>query len=86
VNFPSHGTPEFWELYRLLPQEIRQLAQKNYQIWRSEPFHPSLNFKKISQGKWSVRIGIHYRAIGQFEGKGFVWGWIGSHADYDRLA
>ncbi len=47
--------------------------------------HPSLHFKKIGGSKWSVRIGIYYRTIGKFEGDSFVWDWIGTHADYDRL-
>jgi len=86
VTFPSRGTPEFWKLYRQLPAEIRKLARKNYQLWKAAPFHPSLNFKKVGQGKWSVRIGIHFRALGTFESDGFAWAWIGSHAEYDRLA
>jgi hypothetical protein len=86
VSFPSRGTPEFWKLYGSLPREVRKLAGKNYQLWSHEPFHPSLNFKKINRGKWSVRVGIHYRAVGKFEGNGFAWDWIGTHAEYDRLA
>jgi hypothetical protein len=86
VTFPSRATPEFWKLYRHLPPEARNLARKNYQLWREEPFHPSLNFKKIGRGKWSVRVGIHYRAVGKFEGSSFVWDWIGTHGEYDRLA
>jgi len=72
VSFRSRGTPEFWQLYRNLPSKVRKLARKNYQLWHAEPFHPSLNFKKIGRGKWSVRIGIHYRAIGKVEGSGFA--------------
>lgn len=86
MTFASRTTPEFWKLYQNLPSEIRKLARKNYQIWREEPFHPSLNFKKIGRGKWSARVGIHYRAVGKFERDTFVWDWIGSHAEYDRLA
>ena len=67
------------------PARARELARKNYQLWREEPFYPSLNFKKIGGGKWSVRVGIHYRAVGKFEGSGFVWDWIGTHGEYDRL-
>jgi hypothetical protein len=85
VTFPSRATPEFWELYRRLPVEVRKLARKNYQIWRKKAFHPSLNFKKIGRGKWSARVGIHYRAAGKFEGSSFVWDWIGTHEEYNRL-
>jgi len=37
--------------YRDLPPDVRKLARKNYQLWREEPFYPSLNFKKIGGGK-----------------------------------
>jgi hypothetical protein len=31
--------------------------------------------------------GLHYRATGRFSTGGiFVWDWIGTHAEYDRLA
>ena len=32
------------------------------------------------------RVGIHYRAIGHFVKDGFLWEWIGTHGEYDRLA
>jgi hypothetical protein len=85
VIFPSRATPEFWKLYRDLPAEVRSLARKNYQLWREHPFHSSLKFKKIGREKWSVRVGIHYRAVGKFERDIFVWDWIGTHGEYDRL-
>ena len=35
---------------------------------------------------WSVRIGIHYRAVGiKPYASEIVWFWISSHADYDKL-
>jgi hypothetical protein len=33
----------------------------------------------------SVRVGIHYRAVGHFVKDGFLWEWIGTHGEYDRL-
>jgi hypothetical protein len=44
----------------------------------------ALRFKKIDK-LWSVRVGIHYRALGADRPEGVVWFWIGSHADYDKL-
>jgi len=58
------------------------LADKNYDILKKDPKHPSLRFKKIGK-LWSVRVGIYYRALGIEED--IVWFWIGSHADYDKL-
>jgi hypothetical protein len=82
----SLAAPAFWDLYCALPEEIRVLAEKNYQLWRSNPRHPSLQFKPIGKGFWSARIGAHYRALGRFEdGDTFIWIWIGTHADYNRF-
>jgi hypothetical protein len=86
VSFPSAGSPEFWEAYYKLPQPIRALARKNYRLWQRDPFHPSLNFKKVGGESWSVRVGDHYRAMGRFVEGVFLWEWIGTHGQYDRLA
>jgi hypothetical protein len=32
-----------------------------------------------------VRIGDHYRALADFDGEIFIWTWIGSHEDYNKL-
>lgn len=77
-------TAKFWQHYHALPSEIRKLADKNFSILKRDPYHPSLHFKQIDR-LWSVRVGIHYRALGLDSEKGVVWFWIGSHAEYDRL-
>jgi hypothetical protein len=84
VIIPSQGTSEFWRLYRALPTEARMLAQKNYRLWSANAFHPSLHFKSIGKVDWSARIGAHYRAVGKFSGKIFLWEWIGSHEEYNK--
>lgn len=86
MRFSATGTPEFWACYHKLPEDVRKLARKNYRLWSVEPFHPSLHFKKVSGGNWSARVGIHYRAIGKFMKNSFLWEWIGTHSEYDRLA
>jgi hypothetical protein len=78
------ASPQFWRLYRQLKPEVRALADKNFQLLKANPKHPSLHFKKIGR-LWSARIGAHYRALGLDKTEGVVWFWIGSHADYDRL-
>jgi hypothetical protein len=32
-----------------------------------------------------VRIGDRYRALADFDGETFIWTWIGSHEDYNKL-
>lgn len=86
MTFPSAGNPEFWACYYKLPEDVRRLARKTYRLWDAERFHPSLHFKKVRGENWSVRVGIHYRAMGKFVDGSFLWEWIGPHGEYDRLA
>ncbi len=79
--------PRFWRHYEKLPVEIRELADKNYELLKADPKHPSLHFKKVGakRGLWSARVGEHYRALGVEKPEGMVWFWIGTHAEYDGL-
>jgi len=83
----SQTTRQFRRLFSDLPSEVQQEAKRAYRLFRSNPAHPSLRFKKL-EGEdriYSVRIGLGYRALAVVEGNRAVWYWIGSHADYDRL-
>jgi hypothetical protein len=77
-------TPRFWEHYRNLPDEVRALADKNFRLMQSDPRHPSLQFKKVGK-VWSARVGLAHRALAVEDGEDFLWVWIGSHDDYDRM-
>jgi hypothetical protein len=78
------ASPRFWALYNALPDDVRELADKNYALLKSDPRHPSLRFKRIGE-LWSVRVGEHYRALGTDVKEGIYWVWIGTHAEYDKL-
>ena len=81
----NHFTsPDFWQLFYQLPQEVQDLARKNYELLKADPHHPSLRFKKVGD-YWSVRVGRGYRALATEVDGGLLWGWIGSHAEYDRI-
>ncbi len=43
----SRANARFWQAYRQLPPTLRTLARKNYRLWRQNPRHPSLRFKKV---------------------------------------
>jgi len=79
-----YTSSDFWALYWKLPPEIGELADKNYELLKANPRHPSLRLKRIEE-LWAVRAGQHYRAIGIDAPDGIQWIWIGSHADYDRF-
>ena len=51
------------------------------------PSHPALRFKSVhpTEPIFSVRVSLHYRAVGVREGDSMIWFWIGSHDEYDRL-
>jgi hypothetical protein len=74
----------FWDCYRDLPPDIQRLADEYYKLLKSDERHPSLHFKKVGRFR-SVRVGLHYRALGVEDGEDIVWFWIGHHAEYDRL-
>jgi hypothetical protein len=78
------ATPGFWHFYRLLPAAVRELADKNFALLRSDPHHPSLRLKRVG-AFWSARVGLRYRALARDRAEGLVWFWIGAHDDYDRL-
>lgn len=78
------ASPKFWQFYNALPSEIQKLADDNYQLLKQDSSHPSLHFKKVGKF-WSVRAGIHHRALAVEEGTDVVWFWIGRHDEYERL-
>jgi hypothetical protein len=83
----SVASRRFWDLFNALPADIQKLAVKNYHLWRSNPHHPSLHFRRLrgSPDRFSVRVGDHYRALGRLKANTMEWVWIGTHAEYDRL-
>ena len=59
----SHFTgPDFWHYCKRLPVDVQRNADKYFEFLKSDPRHPSLHLKKIGD-IWSVRAGLHYRAI-----------------------
>ena len=77
-------SPVFWECYENLPVSIQELADKNFDLLKVNPKHPSLQLKKVGR-YWSVRVGLKYRAVAVEVEQGLLWIWIGTHAEYDKL-
>ena len=78
------ATRRFWDCYRALLPEVQRLADENFELLKSDARHPSLHFKKTGRF-WSVRAGLHYRALAAEDGPDVVWFWIGHHSEYDKL-
>lgn len=60
------------------------MADKNFELLKSNPRHPSLHLKKVGRF-WSARIGTGHRAVAVEQESVLVWFWIGDHDEYDRL-
>jgi hypothetical protein len=48
------ASPKFWACYKTLSKDVRDLADKNFDLLKANPKHPSLHFKQIGN-LWSVR-------------------------------
>ena len=83
----SKTTRRFRELYKKLPENIKQSARDSYKLFRQNSRHPSLRFKKVHATLriFSVRISLDYRAVGLVENDELLWFWIGAHKDYEKL-
>ena len=83
----SSVTRSFQMQFRKLPAEVKKSAAKTYGLWRDNPRHPGLQYKRISQSQpvYSIRIGIGYRALGLVDRNHATWFWIGTHAEYDTM-
>jgi hypothetical protein len=80
-----YAAPSFWRAYHQLPEQVRALADKQFQLLKANPQHPSLHFKRVGRF-YSARVGAHYRTLAVDAPDGILWFWIGSHAEYDRIA
>src|ERR1700722_11410209 len=82
----SSTTRGFRIAYADLPEGVQRKARLAYQLFRENPYYPSLQFKKVDEPNiYSVRVGLGYRALGIMNGAEIVWIWIGSLTEYDKL-
>ena len=77
-------TARFWSCFETLPHTVQETARKKYELLKNNPQHPSLHFKRIGKF-WSARCGINYRALAVPDDDDFIWVWIGTHREYERL-
>lgn len=83
----SRLTKAFRRHFDRLPGEVQQQALRVYRLWHQDPYHSSLQFKRVSlrQPVYSVRVGSGYRALGLIEDEVIYWFWLGPHSEYDHL-
>jgi mRNA-degrading endonuclease RelE of RelBE toxin-antitoxin system len=83
----SSVTKTFLKQLDDLPASVQEQAAKAYALWQADPYHPSLQFKRVSQRQpiYSARVSLSYRVLGLLESDQIYWYWIGSHDEYDEL-
>jgi mRNA-degrading endonuclease RelE of RelBE toxin-antitoxin system len=83
----SSITKAFRKRLEDLPSSVQEQAAKTYTLWQQDPYHPSLQFKRVSQRQpiYSARVSINYRVLGLLESDHIYWYWIGAHHEYDEL-
>ena len=81
-------TETFDKLFLKLPHKIRIKAARKTELFKQNPFHPSIKTEKLSpkgHNIWSFRVDISYRIVFKFvEGGKAEFRFIGHHSDiYD---
>jgi mRNA-degrading endonuclease RelE of RelBE toxin-antitoxin system len=83
----STTSERFRKTFRRLPPPIRKQARDAYKLFKTNPYHSSLHFKRVSNTDpvYSARVSLDYRVLGILKDNHIIWFWIGSHADYDKI-
>lgn len=83
----SSVTRSFRKRLSDLPALVQEQAAKAYALWKEDPYHLSLQFKRVSQRQpiYSARVSLNYRVLGLLESDHIYWYWIGAHDEYDEL-
>lgn len=83
----SRTTAEFREQLSQLPTELQERADEAFERFQEDPSHPGLEFKRVHPSRpiYSARISLNYRALAVNREDTWIWFWIGSHSEYDKL-
>ncbi|WP_375476993.1 hypothetical protein [uncultured Nostoc sp.] len=62
----SSATKSFCKRLNAFPASIQEQAATAYALWKENPYHPSLQFKRVSQRQpiYSARVSLNYRVLG----------------------
>ncbi len=52
----------FWKLHDKLPTDVQRLADKNHELLKRDPYHPSLHIGKVGN-YWSARVSSNHRVL-----------------------
>ena len=76
-----HYKKTFKEQYEKLPDPIQKRVDEKLKLLLSDPYHPSLQIKKMKgfEGIWEGRISKGYRFTFQIKGDSYILRKIGKH-------
>jgi len=80
----SHALKSFWRCYEKLPVHVQKLADKNFALFKANPWHASLGSSKKGE-IYTVEIGRSYRALARERTGHYYWFWIGTHEEYNKF-
>ena len=83
----SVTTEQFRKQYAAATSRQQAQIKKSYKLWRENPSHPSIRFKKVhaTEPIYSARVDLDWRALGVLDADTVVWFWVGPHDEYDAL-
>jgi hypothetical protein len=83
----SETTEKFRLLFAAAPLDRQVRIKSAYRLWKQNPTHPSLRFKKVHPRLpiYSARVDLDWRAVGILEENTLVWFWVGPHQQYEAL-
>jgi hypothetical protein len=75
----SSVTKTFRKRLSDLPASVQEQATKAYALWQEDPYHSSLQFKRVSQRQaiCSARVSLNYRVLGLLESDYIYWFGLG---------
>jgi hypothetical protein len=83
----SVTTEEFRRLYGAASPQKRAQIKRAFKLWRENPAHPSLRFKKVHPTApiYSAKVDLDWRALSVLDGDTVVWFWVRPHDAYTRM-
>ena len=79
------------QLFDNLPSQIQEIARREFEMFKENPFHVSFRRKVIQSTvhyptpHYEFRITRDYRATCFIDGDTYVWVFIGTHGKFDSM-
>lgn len=87
----SYRKRQFKQQFEKLPSHIQKIAENKFKLFLNEPNHPSFRVRRIEKTKnwkfphYEYSITMKYRATCFKDDDTYIWVFIGTHDEFDRL-